>query len=348
VCPRTPALEAFPRKEMVWAQWGLKDKLLADADAWLCYQCNDCITHCPVDAKPGDVMAATRTLQINEYSFPKFMARVSNEPRYLPLAFAIPVAVVALLVGAAILIPRGAGNFFPKGEILFEKFISHTYIDVITLSLLALVLGLSSVGLRRFWVAINAAAPEPATRKKFVPSALAAAKEILTHKGFDDCTTSHSRLYAHLGIFYGFLMLVAATTGAFIYTVILPALGIDWHGGELSLPLWDPVKLIGNIGGFVLLFAASQAVYMRLKHPEKAGSSVYFDWFFVGIVYATGITGFAIQALRFADLRVAAYSGYLVHLVFIYALFAYFPYSKFAHLMYRTVATTHAKLTGRA
>ncbi|HZI39831.1 MAG TPA: 4Fe-4S dicluster domain-containing protein, partial [Acidimicrobiia bacterium] len=76
VCPRTPLEEAFPRKEMVWAQWGLEDRLLTDGDAWLCYQCNDCITHCPVDARPGDVMAATRDLQMEEYAVPRFMARL--------------------------------------------------------------------------------------------------------------------------------------------------------------------------------------------------------------------------------------------------------------------------------
>jgi quinone-modifying oxidoreductase subunit QmoC len=342
VCPRTPLTEAFPRKEMVWAQWGLGDKLLADGDAWLCYQCNDCITHCPVDAKPGDVMAATRNLQIARYAFPRFMAKVISEPKYFPLAFAIPIAWVALMVLAAVILPNDGRFVFPEGEVLFAKFIPHKYIDVFTLSLLAMVFGLAGFGLRRFWAAINEAGPQAAERKPFIRSFREALVEVFSHKGFKACRTTHSRYFAHLGIFYGFLLLIAATTGAFIYTVVLPAVGISHRGGELSLPIQDPVKIIGNVGGILLFVAATQAIYVRMRHPEESGTSTYFDWFFVALVYVTTLSGFALMGLRFA-----AYSTYLVHLVFIFALFAYFPYSKFAHVLYRTLALTHAKQVGR-
>jgi len=72
VCELSPEDRPFPRKEMIWAQWGLKDRLLADPDVWVCHNCNDCSVHCPRGARPGDVLAAIRRKIVSHYSFPAF------------------------------------------------------------------------------------------------------------------------------------------------------------------------------------------------------------------------------------------------------------------------------------
>ena len=34
-CPLAPENNPYPRKEMLWASWGVKDKLMSDVDIWL-------------------------------------------------------------------------------------------------------------------------------------------------------------------------------------------------------------------------------------------------------------------------------------------------------------------------
>ena len=63
-CPISPDTRPFPRKEMIAASWGLKNKLVGNGDVWLCHNCGDCNTLCPRGAKPGDALAALRQYTI--------------------------------------------------------------------------------------------------------------------------------------------------------------------------------------------------------------------------------------------------------------------------------------------
>jgi quinone-modifying oxidoreductase subunit QmoC len=346
VCPRTPLEDAFPRKQMVWAQWGLEDKLLTDADAWLCYQCNDCITHCPVDARPGDVMAAARDLQMEEYAVPQFMTRITRDPKALPIAIAIPVVLVGLLVlGAAGF--AGGDGVFPKGDVLFGRYLGEGWVDVFVMSLVGVVGVLSFLSLKKFWAGLQSTVPAGTQRLPLTDSLRRTVVDVFSHKDFNDCKTAHPRMWAHMGLFYGFLGLTAATTGAALYTEIFPRLGIHHHGDVLSLPIWDPVKIVGNVGGVALLAGLTQTLWVRWKRPKQSGKSAYSDLFFSGLLGLTGVTGFVTEILRYAEAGTAAYIAYTVHLVFIFGLFAYFPFSKFSHAMYRTAALTFARQTAR-
>jgi quinone-modifying oxidoreductase, subunit QmoC len=346
VCPRTPLESAFPRKEMVWAQWGLQDKLLTDGDAWLCYQCNDCITHCPVDARPGDVMAAARDLQMEEFAVPRFMTRMTRDPKALPLALLIPGVLVALMILGAQTFAGGDG-VFPPGDVLFGHFLGEGWVDVFAMSTLAVIGFVSYLSLKRFWAALQGTVPPDTPRAPLSSALRGTLGDVLSHRDFGDCKTAHPRMWAHLGLFYGFLGLTAATTGAFIYTQVFPRIGIDHHDGLLSLPIWDPVKIVGNVGGVALLAGLAQTMWVRLKRPQESGKSAYSDWFFSGLLGLTAVTGFVTEILRYAQSRTGAYVAYVVHLVFIFGLFVYFPFSKFSHAMYRTAALAFARQVGR-
>ncbi|MBI4496976.1 MAG: quinone-interacting membrane-bound oxidoreductase complex subunit QmoC [Chloroflexi bacterium] len=340
VCPLTPHEQAFPRKEMVWAQWGLTDKLLSDPDVWLCHQCNRCSTYCPTNARPGDLMAAVRNYQIIHYATPSFLAQPAVALKYLPLAFVLPILIVLGIVFTAVVLPNG-GFVYPDGPIMFQHWIDHWYIIGASTVAHGFSFLVAAVALRRFWANIQQHAGTEdgqGETRGIVPSFLSTLQDIFSHSRFKDCGADEPRYPAHMGIFYGFLFLFAATNGAFIYTAM---------GKDLSLPLTDPVKIIGNLG-FLLMFGGLTAVTLRrLNQPQSAGRSIYFDWFFIGLLWAVIMTGIFLEAIRMAGLKDIAYPFYLVHLVFIYTLYVYLPVSKFAHLLYRTTALTWAKHVGR-
>jgi quinone-modifying oxidoreductase subunit QmoC len=81
--------------------------------------------------------------------------------------------------------------------------------------------------------------------------------------------------------------------------------------------------------------------------PEQAGGTSYFDWFFLFMIFGTGVTGLLTEIIRYAGSGSVAYFLYMIHLMFILALFIYLPFSKFAHLGYRTVAIAWGKSVGR-
>ena len=339
VCPLTPDDGAFPRKEMVWAQWGLKDRLLRDPDVWLCHQCNECSTYCPREAMPGDLMAAVRAYQIESFATPKLLGKAASRPRFLPLAFIPPLLLTFFLVLLAAIIPEG-GLVYPEGEILFERFIGTKWIDLFSAIAVGFAALVAWVGGRRFWKAISECeSGSPNAREGFVKSLALTLVDIATHRYFKLCKVNKARGNAHIGILFGFLLLFTASGLAFIYTVIL--------GRELSLPIWDPAKIIGNVGGVALLLGLTVVSLRRLFRKEAAGSSIYFDWYFIGLLYVLSITGFALEIVRFAELRDVAYSLYIGHLVFYFMLFTYLPFTKFAHVIYRTLALTHARQRGR-
>ncbi|MBI2153271.1 MAG: 4Fe-4S dicluster domain-containing protein [Candidatus Rokubacteria bacterium] len=150
VCPISTADNPFPRKEMVWVQWGLKDRALGNSSIWMCHQCGTCNTYCPRDAKPANVMAALRDYSIAHYAVPRFMGRALSEPRYLPLLFAIPAVIFLAILG-------WLGNLtaLPRGQIVFSKFMPILYIEVIFMAAIGLSMAGAAMGGCRYWKAMS-------------------------------------------------------------------------------------------------------------------------------------------------------------------------------------------------
>ena len=342
VCPISPEEQPFPRKEMIAAQWGLKDRLVGSADIWLCHYCNDCSTYCPRGAKPGDVLNAARAISVSELSWPSFFGRIVPDAKYWWLLIAIPVVLFLILLGAI-------GHLgIPEGEIEFAKFFPTLWIDIVFVPLAVIWIPITfGVGIKRFMTSIhkNAVATGTAKQKElvvpdFLRSLVCVIPGILKHTKFNKCTENKDRYVPHLLVLFSFL-------GLFIVTnIFFVALYVFHSPGPYSQI--NAVKILANASAIALIVGAIWMITNRTKKAEEEGNTgSYFDWSLLILVLLLGVTGLLSEVTRLIHLPAVAYPMYFIHLVFVFCLFAYLPFSKLAHLVYRTLAMAYSYYSGR-
>ncbi len=340
VCNPTPDEKPFPRKEMIYAQWGMKNKLMSDPDIWLCHQCSDCTNYCPRGAQPGEVLGVLRKLAIAELSFPKFLGKAVANPKYLPLLFAVPVVILLLSLFSL-------GNVGPtnisgghQGQILYSKFLPVPYIDAVFTAAAAFAVLAFIVGGFRYWSRLKNGIEQSewACGGSVYQAMVKTMSEILPHGQFRKCDYAKGRTNAHILTFYGFVGLAITTTWAIIYLYAL-----RW---ESPYPLSDPLKIWGNLSAIALVSGITLVILNRIKTSPKTGFGTYFDWLFIVVIYVIAVTGILSEAFRLLEIASIAYPVYFIHLVFVFFLFAYAPFSKMAHIVYRTVAMVFAKHVG--
>ncbi|MEG6504454.1 quinone-interacting membrane-bound oxidoreductase complex subunit QmoC [Nitratidesulfovibrio sp. 1201_IL3209] len=346
-CPISPTNNPYPRKEMVWASWGLKDKLLTDVDIWLCHNCGTCSDLCPRGAKPGDLLAALRNMTYARLTQPSIVGKWLSSPQYLPILIAIP----AILWAVVWMIMAGVnGSVFPEGEIVYGKLFPGDFtIDPIFILTFFTAVGILWKGTKNLLASFQ---PEGRTMmlgktKHWTLHLIdVILEEVVTHSKFKDCGADKSdRKVGHMTLMYAFVIL-AIVTGVVAVGhwggKVIPAIEI-----HTPMPLTFPVKILANIGAVMLLVGlAILTVRRKALDPRKTGSS-YYDWYLLGVIWVVAVTGVLCELLRLAGIAPVAYSMYYLHLVAVWMLFAYLPWSKLGHLVYRTAALTYVRAMGR-
>ncbi|MFP4038953.1 MAG: quinone-interacting membrane-bound oxidoreductase complex subunit QmoC [Desulfosudaceae bacterium] len=365
VCPIAPDNKPFPRKEMVAASWGLRDRLTHDLDVWLCHQCGDCSTYCPRGAKPGDVLGAIRSYAIDEYATPKALGKAVNDPKKLPILIAIPAILFAILAfvttsmgGAMDKIFKALGlealgfewaHHHPEDVIAHADFYSTWFVDLVFIPLSILVVVVFLLGLRRFLVDMHEQAIKDGKTSLgpqniatlavgTVKGIIAMLPTILKHDKFTECSENKERSTAHMMVLYGFIGLFIMTAYGFIALYLLNNPG--------PYPQWNPFKILANAAGIALVLGGILMIKNRLAKKDDQVST-YKDWFLLGMVLGLGLSGMLTELTRLAGAEALTYFMYYIHLIFIFGTFAYLPFSKLAHLVYRTVAMGYAEYSGR-
>lgn len=333
-CPIAPDNKPFPRKEMIAASWGLKDKLIGNGDVWLCHNCGDCTTMCPRGANPGDVLAAVRSYAVKEYAEPKAVWEWVNDPKKLPILFAIP-AVIFIVIGLI----TGLMDFTPGGEeVVHSKFISTWLVDMIMIPAFFWAIAVFALGLKRFVGDMHQNAlsdgktdKETIDPKGFIQALVRVIPTILKHSKFSECGENQERATSHIMVLYGFIGLFIVTNIFFVALYVF-----QQHGPYSQL---NPVKWLANVAGIALVIGSALMIKERLAKTDQV--SVYKDWYLLGLVFGLGLTGMLTEMTRLGGIAWLSYTLYFIHLIFVFNLFAFTPFSKLAHLVYRTVAMTY-------
>jgi len=353
VCALAAELAPLPRKEMLWAQWGLKDRLMTDVDLWLCHECHDCTRRCPRGARPGDVMAALRRECIAHYSAPRWLGRAATRPAQLPGV----VLSCALLLGFGMWLwdatGAGARELAVQSERIVMPFtpqLPHGLLIVLFGTVVLFDCIVFAVGLHRFWHALAASSGRALTETKSAPEPSPVAvvlRRIFWHHDFARCTEEAPRRLSHTIVLYSMLAL------AVVDLWVLSARCNPLRSGLVyPLGITDPWKLLANLAGVALIVGCILMTRERMRRrlaTAEAGArptGTYSDWLLLGLLLAVALTGFVTEALHFMRVDELRVWAYLVHLVTVLTFFVLLPYSKLAHVAYRTVALIAAERQG--
>lgn len=352
VCSLSSEATPFPRKVIRYLQLGLKDKLVASPEPWLCYYCGDCSETCPRQANPGEVMMGLRRYLTSMYDWTGI-----SRLFYTSKVF----EVTAILLVAALV---GLGFYFFHGPMLTDRvalnvFAPNTTIEILDLIMLAVLSFFLLTNAYRLFKAIMGDPDQyPALsfaekqqvqnrRLRGVPLAIyiREAKEFVlqffTQKKFAACGTRSQNIQwiNHLLIMTGYSIVFA-----------LVVIGIRWFQRDEIYPLWHPIRVLGYYATFAILYGTTIAIWGRIKKSktvyEHSHSS---DWAFLILLWLTTFTGILIHVGRLLELPLTTYAIYVIHMMIaVPMLVIEVPFAKWTHQLYRPLVLYLMKVKQRA
>lgn len=158
------------------------------------------------------------------------------------------------------------------------------------------------------------------------------AKDVLLLGKMGECEDLQQWL-GHFLTMWGFIGLALTTT-----------LDAIFNSAANPLPITDPIRLLGNATGVMLIAGLTLSFSRRLVHSEVRSASRAGDWAFLVSLYGTALTGFMVEAFANTSNFVGTAVTYPIHLVFISLLLVAAPWTKFVHALWRPSWVVYSRL----
>ncbi|WP_417683906.1 tricarballylate utilization 4Fe-4S protein TcuB [Roseibium sp.] len=309
----------------------------ADGDlnylANLCHSCGGCYQDCQFspphefDVNVPATLSRVRTDSYRQYAWPRAFQPMFDR-NGLAITLVAALSVASFILGFALwhdpgVLTSATGNFY---KLMPHNVMAGLFGSVALYAALAITMGFVN-----FWKDIGAGSISAGSGTSIWQAIKdAGSLRYLDGGGVgcyneDEKPTDNRRFHHHL-TFYGFVLCFAATTTGTIYHYAL-----DWPApyGLLSLP-----KLFGIPGGIGLVIGPIGLMKAKLaRDPGMVDRSKFgMETAFLAMLFATGLTGLLLMALRETP---AMGLTLALHLGVVFALFLTMPYGKFVHGFYR-------------
>ncbi len=323
-CSISPDENPFPRKEMLWLKWGLKDRLIKDLDIWTCYYCGDCSIGCPREANPGETMMALRRYATSVYDWTG-ISRLLYTSRLREIGAIVAVGLV--VVGLFYLSGAFTPERMPTDHVSVRTFIPvHLvhYADWVMAAILTFFLLTNTF---RMWRIVMDG--QKVGLWAYVRSLKTFLVHAATQKKWRECAEPSTRSH-----WWKHFFLVPAYVAMFVLVMFyLETLQVD--SSEFT-----PVSYLGYAITFILLYVSGDAIIGRLRKKDEIHKHSHdSDWMFLILLFLTALTGILMHILRIMDWPLPTYYTYVIHLAIAVPLLVLeVPFMKWAHLMYRPLA----------
>jgi quinone-modifying oxidoreductase subunit QmoC len=329
-CALTNEEYGFPRRQMLLAQWGLKDRLLKDPSPWLCFYCGDCSKGCPRKGNPGETMMALRRYLTSLYDWTG-LSRLMYRSVFWEAGI---LALVALVIVLLFTVPSnfGFGLLNQSGSsalstVMLDKFAP---VDIVDLGdrIMAVVLGLLllSNAARMFF---------GLTQDDKIPLSLYLTQlphfiiQGLTQKRWGECGSgeSNKNWLRHLFLVSGYVIMFT------LVVVFLP--WFQMNGTSLH---WT--AFLGYYATIVLLGSTIWIIIDRAKKGTEMHQFSHFsDWLFPILLFLSALSGILLHIFRVSDMAMLTYYTYMIHLAIVVPMLVVeVPFGKWSHLLYRPLA----------
>ncbi len=340
VCALSTKEYGFPRRQMLLAQWGMKDKLLEDPGPWLCFYCGDCSAKCPRQANPGETMMSIRRYLTSKYDWTG-ISRLLYRSVFWEISILVFIAAVIVLLftlpqnfGFGLLARAGAA---PLSNVMLEHFAPVGIVDLgDRLMAVLLALLLLSNAARMF---------SGLVRGEKIPFSLYITQfphliiQLLSQKNWKNCLSRDSvrNWLRHLFLVSGYAIM-------FILVVVF----LPWFQIKDTSIHWT--SFLGYYATIVLLISTAWIIFDRMhKTTEMHKFSHFSDWLFPILLFLTALTGILLHIFRVSDLPMLTYITYMVHLAIVVPMLVVeVPFGKWSHLLYRPLAIYVSEVRNRA